>query len=115
MGQERNKITEKLLLEYLEEGKSNRSDDEHIIACFRTLGRCGSPSSIPFLRKTLLGRGWLPSLRKLSYRQGAAFALQSMGTKEAQEVLEEASKSLFPGARGIARKIIEGQTKQRKG
>jgi hypothetical protein len=38
-----------------------------------------------------------------------------MGTKEAQEVLEEASKSLFPGARGIARKIIEGQTKQRKG
>jgi hypothetical protein len=115
MGQERNKVTEKLLLEYLEEGKSNRSDDEHIIACFRTLGRCGSPSSIPFLRKTLLGRGWLPSLRKLSYRQGAAFALQSMGTKEAQEVLEEASKSLFPGARGIARKIIEGQTKQRKG
>jgi hypothetical protein len=102
-------------LEYLEEGKSNRSDDEHIIACFRTLGRCGSPRSIPFLRKTLLGRGWLPSLRKLSYRQGAAFALQSMGTKEAQEVLEEASKSLFPGARGIARKIIEGQKKQRKG
>jgi len=115
MGQDRNKVTENLLLEYLEEGKLKRSDDEHIIACFRTLGRCGSPRSIPFLRKTLLGRGWLPSLRKLSYRQGAAFALQSMGTKEAQEVLEEASKSLFPGARGIARKIIEGQKKQRKG
>jgi hypothetical protein len=51
----------------------------------------------------------------MSYRQGAAFALQSMATKEAQEVLEEASKSLFPGARGIARKIVEGQAKQRKG
>jgi HEAT repeat protein len=115
LGQNKNKVTENLFLEYLEEAKLNRSDDEHIIACFRTLGRCGSPRSIPFLRKTLLGRGWLPSLRKLSYRQGAAFALQSMGLEEAQEVLEEASKSLFPGARGIARKIIEGQKKQRKG
>jgi HEAT repeat protein len=115
MGQDRNKVTENLLLEYLEQGNLNRSDDEHIIACFRTLGRCGSPRSIPFLRKTLLGRGWLPSFRKLSYRQGAAFALQSMGSKEAQEVLEEAGKSLFPGVRGIARKIIEAQTKQTKG
>jgi len=115
LGQDRNKVTENFFLEYLEQGKLNRSDDEHIIACFRTLGRCGSTRSIPFLRKTLLGRGWLPSLRKLSYRQGAAFALQSMGMEEAQEVLEEASRSLFPGARGIARKIIEGQRKQRKG
>jgi hypothetical protein len=114
LGQNRNKVTENLLLEYLDGGKLNRSDDEHIIACFRTLGRCGSPRSIPFLRKTLLGRGWLPSLRKLSYRQGAAFALQSMGTAEAQEVLKEASKSLFPGVRGVARKIIEEQRKQRK-
>ena len=115
MGQDRSKVTETLLLEYLEQGKLDRHDDEHIIACFRTLGRCGSQSSIPFLRKTLLGRAWLPSFRKLSYRQGAAFALQSMGTKEAQEVLEAASKSLFPNVRGIARKIMEGQTKQRKG
>jgi len=115
MAQDRNTVTETLLLEYLEEGKLNRSDDEHIIACFRTLGRCGSPRSIPFLRKTLVGRAWLPGFRKLSYRQGAAFALQSMGMEEAQKVLEEASKSLFPGVRGIARKIIEEQRKQRKG
>jgi hypothetical protein len=115
LGQERNKVTENLLLEYLDGGKLNRSDDDHIIVCFRTLGRCGSPRSIPFLRKTLLGRGWLPSLRKLSYRQGAAFALQSMGTKEAQGVLKEASRSLFPGVRSIARKLIEEQKKQRKG
>jgi hypothetical protein len=115
MAQERNKVTETLLLEYLEQGKLNRSGDEHIIACFRTLGRCGSQSSIPFLRKTLLGRAWLPSFRKLSYRQGAAFALQSMGIEEAQEVLAEASKSLFPKVRGIARKILADQTKQKKG
>jgi HEAT repeat protein len=115
MGQEKNEGTETLLLEYLEGGKMKRSDDEHIIACFRALGRCGSQRSIPFLRKMLLGRGWLPSFKKTSYRQGAAFALQSMGTEESWEVLEEAGKSLFPGARGIARKILEGQTKQRQG
>jgi len=115
MAQDRNTVTETLLLQYLEEGKLKRSDDEHIIACFRTLGRCGSQSSIPFLRKTLLGRAWMPGFRKLSYRQGAAFALQSMGMEEAQKVLEEASKSVFPGVRGIARKIIEEQRKQRKG
>ena len=115
MAQDRNKVAENLLLEYLEQGKQKRSDDEHVIACFRTLGRCGSPDSIPFLKKMLLGRGWLPSFRKLSYRQGAAFALQSMGTMEAQEVLERASKSLFPGARAMARKIMESQSKQKKG
>ena len=115
MAQDRNKVTENLLLEYLEQGKQKRSDDEHIIACFRTLGRCGSQESIPFLKKMLLGSGWLPSFRKMSYRQGAAFALQSMGTKEAQEVLERASKSVFPGARAMARKIMESQAKQRKG
>jgi hypothetical protein len=37
-----------------------------------------------------------------------------MGTAEAQDVLNEASKSLFPGVRGVARKIIEEQRKQRK-
>ena len=110
MAQQRDKDTETLLLEYLERSKPRNSDHEHIIACFRTLGRCGSQSSIPFLRKMLLGRGWLPSFRKLPYRQGAAFALQSMATKEAQKVLEEGSNSLFPSVRGIARKIVECQT-----
>jgi hypothetical protein len=38
-----------------------------------------------------------------------------MGTKEAQGVLKEASRSLFPGVRSIARKLIEEQKKQRKG
>jgi HEAT repeat protein len=115
MGQQKNEVTETLLLEYLEEGKMKRSDDEHIIACFRALGRCGSQRSIPFLKKMLLGRGWLPSFKKISYRQGAAFALQSMATEESREVLAEASKSLFPSVRGMARKILEGEKKQRQG
>jgi HEAT repeat protein len=109
MAQDRNKVTEALLLEYLEQGKLKRTNDEHIIACFRTLGRCGSPRSIQFLRKTLVGRGWLPSFRKSAYRQGAAIALQLMGVQGAQQVLEDASRSIYPSVRRIARKVIQGQ------
>jgi hypothetical protein len=114
MGQERNEASEALLLLYLEEGKIKGSDDKHIIACFRTLGRCGSPRSIPFLRQTLLGRGWIPDLRSSAYRQGAALALQAMRMKGAQQVLEDASRSLKPGVRRIARKVMQDQDHQSK-
>jgi len=114
MGQERNEASEALLLQYLEEGKIKGSDDKHIIACFRTLGRCGSPRSIPFLRQTLLGRGWIPDLRSSAYRQGAALALQAMRMKGAQQVLEDASRSLKPGVRRIARKVMQDQDHQSK-
>jgi HEAT repeat protein len=108
MSQERSKETEALLLEYLEQGKLERTDDEHIIACFRALGRCGSPRSIPFLRKTLVGRAWLPGFQKPAYRQGAAFALQGLRVKSAQEVLEAASRSLYPSVKRMARKAMQG-------
>ncbi|MES0396391.1 MAG: HEAT repeat domain-containing protein [Syntrophobacteria bacterium] len=114
MGQERNEASETLLLQYLEEGKIKGSDDKHIIACFRTLGRCGSPRSIPFLRQTLLGRGWMPDLRSSAYRQGAALALKVMRIKGAQQVLEDASRSLKPGVRRIARKVMQDQGHQSK-
>jgi hypothetical protein len=114
MGQERNEASEALLLQYLEEGKMKGSDDKHIIACFRTLGRCGSPRSIPYLRQTLLGRGWIPDLRSSAYRQGAALALQAMRMKGAQQVLEDASRSLKPGVRRIARKVMQDQDHKSK-
>lgn len=114
MGKERNEVSETLLLQYLEQGKIKGSDDKHIIACFRTLGRCGSPRSIPFLRQTLLGRAWLPDLRSSAYRQGAALALQAMRIKGAQQVLEDASRSLKPGVRRIARKVVQDQGHQSK-
>lgn len=109
MGQERNEASETLLLQYFEEGQIKGADDKHIIACFRTLGRCGSPRSIPFLRQTLLGRSWLPDLRSPAYRQGAAFALKAIGTKGALQVLEDARRSLKPGVRSIARKVMQEQ------
>jgi HEAT repeat protein len=107
MGQERNEASETLLLQYLEEGNIKGSDDKHIIACFRILGRCGSPRSIPFLRQTLFGKSWMPDLRSPAYRQGAALALKALNIEGAQEVLEDASRSLKPSVRRIARKVMQ--------
>jgi HEAT repeat protein len=107
LGQERNEASETLLLQYLEEGNIKGSDDKHIIACFRILGRCGSPRSIPFLRQTLFGKSWMPDLRSPAYRQGAALALKALNIEGALEVLEDASRSLKPGVRRIARKVMQ--------
>ena len=107
MGQERNEASETLLLQYLEEGNIKGSDDNHIIACFRILGRCGSPRSIPFLRQTLFGKSWMPDFRSPAYRQGAALALKALNIKGAQQVLEDASRSLKPGVRRMAKKVMQ--------
>jgi hypothetical protein len=107
LGQERNEASETLLLQYFEEGNIKGSDDKHIIACFRILGRCGSPRSIPFLRQTLFGKSWMPDLRSPAYRQGAALALKALNIEGAQQVLEDASRSLKPGVRRIARKVMQ--------
>ncbi|MEJ2235499.1 MAG: HEAT repeat domain-containing protein [Syntrophobacterales bacterium] len=114
MGQERNEASETLLLQHLEEGKIKGSDAKHIIACFRTLGRCGSRRSVPFLRRTLFGKSWLPDLRSPAYRQGAAFALKAIRAKEAQQVLDDASRSLKPSVRRIARKVMQDQDHKSK-
>ena len=110
MAKERNNVAEALLLGYLEKGEMERADEKHIIDCFRTLGRCGSARSIPFLRQTLIGRSWLPNLRSSAYRKGAALALGAMKMNGGWQVLEDASRSLKPGVRRLARKVMQGQT-----
>ncbi|HQI00771.1 MAG TPA: HEAT repeat domain-containing protein [Deltaproteobacteria bacterium] len=110
MGQTRDRAAEDFLLGYLEHRKFSGSDSGHIMACFATLGQCGSSRSIPFLRKTLLGRGFLSVFRKSPLQEGAAVALARMRTKEAQQVLEQAGKSLSPYVRRLARKAIHERT-----
>jgi HEAT repeat protein len=105
MGQSRDQVVERLLLDYLEHRKFNGDDREHVIACFITLGQCGSSRSIPFLRRTLFGRRWLPDFGMSAHREGAAIGLSKMRTKEAQQVLEDASRSLFPSVRHIVQKV----------
>jgi HEAT repeat protein len=107
MGQSRNPAAERFLLKYLENQISQNAQNDHVIACFTTLGLCGSSRSIPFLRRNLFGAGFFSSFGKKAYRMGAAVALSKIGTNEARQVLEDACRSFYPSVRGIARKVIK--------
>ena len=87
---------ENMLLNYLR-GNSAQKDPAHILACYEALGRCGSNTAVPFLRRILLNRGWNSFMGsgKLIFREGAAIALALLDTPEAKDVLQKASKSRF--------------------
>ncbi len=110
IGLTRNPAAEKLLLEYLERRTFSKEESGHVIACFTTLGLCGSSKAVPFLRKTLLHRAWMPSFWRNAHRLGAAMALRGLGLNESQEILKKASKSLFPSIRGFAREATRART-----
>jgi hypothetical protein len=111
LGASKNNFAEGLLLDYLEKEKYKRTDDDHIIACFRTLGQCGSIRSVPFLRRVLFRHGWMPRFWKTAHRRGAAIALREAGIDEARQVLEDASHSLYPGVRREAKRAIQRKLK----
>jgi hypothetical protein len=94
IGRSRDRVAEKLLLAYMEQRKFTSRDDEHVIACFTALGRCGSSHCLPYLQQTLLHRGWMPAFWMNAHRKGAAVALKRLGLKEARDILEKAGRSL---------------------
>jgi hypothetical protein len=93
---QRSSVLENMLLNYLKEN-SAKKDPAHILACYEALGCCGSNTSVPFLRRILLSRGWNSFMGsgKLIFREGAAIALALLDTPEAKDVLQKASKSRF--------------------
>lgn len=106
MSQSRNHTAEKLLRNHLEKLEARKPDSSHVIACFEALGKCGSQQSIEFLSRILLGQGLLSGLKISAYHEGAALALSRLKIKEASQVLEKAAKSLYPGIRALARKVL---------
>ena len=107
IGEDRNEFMEGLLLDYLEQRKFQQHDNRHLLACYRALGRCGSARSIPFLRRSLLNRGWIPGFSTSTHRQGAAIALMALELDEAQNILDKASRSFIPGVRNACRRAME--------
>jgi HEAT repeat protein len=110
LGQKRDPLAEALLLAYLERREFQRSDPQHILTCYRTLGYCGSSRSIPFLGRVLLEQRLtsVAGLDNLLDRQGAATALMGLRSQEADEILKKASRSLVPGIRMAYKKASEG-------
>jgi hypothetical protein len=106
LGSRRSQAAERLLLDYLRNRKYRNTDDEHLSACFRALGRCGKTEAIPFLRDTLLRGGWISRFRVSVLREYAALALTELGTDGAKQILEEGSQSWFPGIRSSIRAVM---------
>jgi HEAT repeat protein len=106
--QRRDEKAEGLLLDYLEQRRFQRPDRQHLLPCYKALGRCGSSRSIPFLQGVLLNRGWMPGSLRSIHRQGAAAALSELDTVEAKEILGRASRSPFSSVRSAYRKAVEG-------
>jgi HEAT repeat protein len=107
LGREKNPSIEALLLDYLEQARFKITDHQHLIACYRALGRCGSSDCIPFLRSLLFNRGWIFDFGRSVHRKGAISALVSLGTEDAIELLHKASKSLLPAVRFAYHKALE--------
>lgn len=105
IGQAKDPVIEDLLLSYLQKTKFSRDDGHHLTECFRTLGKCGSSRSVPFLSETLLRYAWMPGLLRTTRRRGAAAALLALGIPEAEQVLIRAGRSLCPGLRDLVRKV----------
>jgi hypothetical protein len=104
MAQSRNEIAENLLIHYIQNKKFTASQNEHVLECLKTLGKCGSLRSVSFLSNTLLRQKWTIGLKKPAYCEGAALALVALKLPEAQKIIESLGRSFYPGLRGIARK-----------
>jgi HEAT repeat protein len=99
--------TGNLIRNYLDHKKIRREDDQQILNCYKTLVRCDSRGFVPFLRESLTSQGLNFSFDRSLRRQGAALALLELDTEEAQEILGQASKSLFPNVRSAYRKALK--------
>lgn len=102
-----NEDTGELILDFLEQRKIFYRTDKQILNCYRALGRCGTPRSIPLLRQTLLGQTWQFNSERSLRRRGAALALLELNTEEARNVLHDASRSLFPNIRSAYQKALK--------
>jgi HEAT repeat protein len=111
LASERNRISEDPLLEYLGQQVFEISGNDHILACYEALGKCGSARSIPFLKAKLEERCWweIFSIGGSPQRRGAALALAKLNIPEADKILMQATRSFFPPIKRAARRAISGR------
>jgi hypothetical protein len=99
LNRQRTRLGEKLLLQYLQRGNFAIEGDEHVLDCYRTLGKCGTSHSIPFLEQVLFKNPWRRIFNGSVHRQGAVAALMALETEETRRPLAKASRSFSPAVR----------------
>jgi hypothetical protein len=90
--------SETIMMEYLENVAEKTIERNHLMTCYRMLGKCGSNRSLPFLRKRIFGGAWtgLIGTKQNHHREGALLALSEIGSTEALKLMNKASKSKSP-------------------
>lgn len=109
LGSGRNEKAERLLLNYLQRLEQQSVNEDHIYNCYTALGRCGSIRSLPFLKKTLLDKGWKSMLNggKAIQQNGAIMALSKLEVEGAKDVLRKGATSLVPAIRKSCHSALE--------
>ena len=92
-GKKRDVKIEKLLRNYLKKNRIRSGNKDRIIQIFRTLGKCGSDRSLPFLRKNIfiLSLFGIVRSKKSPRRQAANYALKELKTETAETLLKKLS------------------------
>jgi len=105
---QRNEQYEQRLLAYLQNGESTIADKDHLVACYRALGCCGSAALLPVLQDILMGGklGEIFNRQALHHKQGAAIALRELQIIEANQILEEGAAGILPDVRLACKKAL---------
>jgi hypothetical protein len=97
LGRERNAKTEQLLLDYLVSNPTLKKDPDHFRAVCKTLGKCASNDSLPYLKKLLFKWPRFGVLRHVNsvLRDGANTALKELNTAEADHLIKRSHQGFF--------------------
>ncbi len=108
LSKQRNEQYEQQLLAYLQNGGNTIAEKEHLLACYKALGRCGSKRSIPALREILTGGklGKMFSRDAMYHKQGAAIALHELRVAEADRIIKEGATGILPDVRLACKKAL---------
>jgi len=115
LGKKRDRAIEDLFLTYLKNKTFQKEQADHVMVCFKTLGRCGSLHAIPYLRETLLQRKWMPGFWRALYRRGAVVALETLAIPESEQLLDKARRSMHPSLRSVFKDISRESQKNKGG
>lgn len=100
---------EGILIEHLEFHEFRKTQCDLILDCYRALGHCGTAGAIPFLKGSLLDRGWMPGPVRSAHREGALVAMILIGGHMAEEIVEKAPGSPYPPVRNAYKRVVAGE------